>query len=102
MGSLVFKQQATLYEFWETELVPFEHYIPVEEDLSNLVEMIEWALQNDDQAKKIAANGLRFVREKLGEERIFCYWAELLTKYGALFDYRPEVDDKVTALLPFN
>jgi protein glucosyltransferase len=101
MGSLVFKQKASLFEFWEPDLVPFEHYVPVNEDLSNLVEMVEWALNHDDQAQRIAMNGVRFVKEKLGEERIMCYWAELLTRYGSLMDYRPEVDSNVAAFLPF-
>lgn len=36
-GAVVFKQEATLFEFFERELVPYEHYIPVRSDLSDLV-----------------------------------------------------------------
>ena len=56
-GSLVFKQDATLKEFWEFELQPFVHYVPVNADLSDLVEKIEWAQEHDDQARAIAENG---------------------------------------------
>lgn len=42
---MVFKQASTLYEFWEAALVPFEHYIPVNADFSDLTSKIEWALQ---------------------------------------------------------
>ena len=36
----------------ETLLQPWVHYIPVKADLSDLVERIHWARDNDDKAKK--------------------------------------------------
>ena len=39
-GALVFKQDATLKEFWEHELEPFYHFIPVNADLTDLVEKV--------------------------------------------------------------
>ena len=44
-------------EFWEYELEPFTHYVPVNADLSDLVEKIEWARENDEEARAIAQNG---------------------------------------------
>ena len=40
--------------------VPFVHYIPIEYDLSNLIEQIEWVLENDEKASQIAQNALDF------------------------------------------
>lgn len=42
--------------FWQY-LKPWEHYVPVRWDLSNLVEMIEWCQKNDKKAQKIAEQG---------------------------------------------
>ncbi len=42
------KQEATLFEFWERDLRPMVHFVPVKADFSDLVEMVEWALDNDD------------------------------------------------------
>lgn len=46
-NSLVFKQQSEFYEHFYNDLKPFEHFIPIKQDLSNLKEMIEWAINND-------------------------------------------------------
>ena len=41
-------------------LVPYVHYIPIKYDLNNLIENIEWVKNNDDKAKIIADNALKF------------------------------------------
>ena len=56
-GALVLKQHGTLYEFWEYELEPYVHYLPVKADLSDLIQQLQWARDNDDQARTIAQNG---------------------------------------------
>lgn len=46
---------------WFSHLIkPYEHYIPVNYDLSNLIEQIEYIKNNDDIAEKIAKNALQF------------------------------------------
>ena len=49
-------------------LKPYENYVPVNYDLSNLKETIEWLLKNDDKAKQIAENALRFSKEYFSSE----------------------------------
>jgi len=39
-------------------IVPFEHYIPVKHDLSDLMEQITWVREHDDDAKRISFNAL--------------------------------------------
>lgn len=89
-GAVVFKQESALKEFWEEDLVPFKHYIPVQEDMSDLIEMLEWAKDNDQESKAIAKAALRFVQENLSAERVTCYWARLLTGFGSVMGYAPE------------
>ena len=43
-------------------IIPYVHYIPVNYDLSNLIEQIEFVTNNDDKAKQIAENSLEFVK----------------------------------------
>ena len=43
-------------------IIPYIHYIPVNYDLSNLIEQIEFVKNNDDKAKQIAENSLEFVK----------------------------------------
>lgn len=44
-------------------MVPWVHYIPIKEDLSDMEELIVFARENDDVARTIAQNGYDFVRE---------------------------------------
>jgi len=50
---------------WYQELIrPYVHYIPVNYDLSNLIEQIEYIKNNDDVAQKIAENAVGFSRTR--------------------------------------
>jgi len=49
-------------------LKPYENYIPINYDLSNLKETIDWLLKNDDKAKQIAENALRFSMDYFSSE----------------------------------
>ena len=43
-------------------LKPFEHYVPVAADMSDLNEKIEWVRSHDNEARAIAAHGQAFAR----------------------------------------
>jgi spore maturation protein CgeB len=44
------------------------HYVPIQYDLSDLKEKIEWLVMNDDKAKEIATNAMEFARTVLSAE----------------------------------
>lgn len=51
------------YRQWYYDRIrPWEHFVPVRSDMSDLVEKIEWARSHDAEAKAIAANGQAFAR----------------------------------------
>lgn len=58
------------YEF----LVPWEHYVPVKRDLSDLKEKTQWILGNMGDALKIANNARRFCEEHLTMEACYRQW----------------------------
>ena len=76
--SVVFKQDSPYYEFFYDELTEWKEYIPVKRDLSDLVEKLEWAVNHDDEAHKIALNGQKYARSNLIPHNIFCYHVKLL------------------------
>eukprot|EP00916_Digyalum_oweni_P007696 GHVL01012978.1.p1 GENE.GHVL01012978.1~~GHVL01012978.1.p1 ORF type:complete len:512 (+),score=63.97 GHVL01012978.1:218-1753(+) len=82
--SLVFKQKSRYYEHFYSILKEFEHYIPLEKDLSDIDEKLDWALQHDDEARKIADSGRKFVRNNLTSESLYCYYAQVMTEYSKL------------------
>jgi hypothetical protein len=51
------------YRQWYYDRIrPWEHFVPVRSDMSDLVEKIEWARSHDQEARAIAANGRAFAR----------------------------------------
>lgn len=54
------------------------HYVPVNRDLSNLVEKIQWAKQNDNVARRIARQAQQFANEQLTPDKVLCYHVTLL------------------------
>jgi hypothetical protein len=56
---VVFKVESHYEQWYYGTLKPWEHYIPVKGDLSDLHKRFEWALQNDESCRRIAENGKR-------------------------------------------
>ncbi|KAJ7079970.1 glycosyl transferase family 90-domain-containing protein [Mycena belliarum] len=82
-GSLVFKS-TVFTEYFDDWLRPFEHYIPVRPDLSDLVERIEWAKAHDGEARRIQAAGMDVATRVLTDAQNDCYWAAVLLEWGRL------------------
>jgi len=47
----------------EGRLIPFYHYLPINEDLSNLNEIFKWAKDNDELCEVIAENGKQYMKQ---------------------------------------
>lgn len=65
-------------------LKPFVNYVPVQYDLSNLRETIEWLIMNDEKAKEIAENALLFSKEYFSSEFQKKYIEDELQKINLL------------------
>jgi hypothetical protein len=63
MGSCVLKVMSDWHQWYYHGLRPWEHYIPIKNDLSDLEERVAWCLDNDDGAREIAANGMKYANE---------------------------------------
>ncbi|KAM8976110.1 protein O-glucosyltransferase 1 [Pelodytes ibericus] len=87
-GSLVFHVGNDWQEFFYHELVPWVHYIPVQQDLSDVRELLQFVAENDDEVKKIAERGQSFVLQRLRMEDVSVYWQSLLLQYSKLLKYK--------------
>ncbi|KAJ7728256.1 glycosyl transferase family 90-domain-containing protein [Mycena metata] len=75
-GSLVFK--STLFEeYFNDWLRPFEHYIPVKADLSDLVQQIRWANDNPAEARLIQQRGMEVAKRVVTDDQNDCYFSLL-------------------------
>ncbi|MEQ1770987.1 MAG: glycosyl transferase family 90 [Devosia sp.] len=63
-GCCVLKVESQFgYRQWYYDrLVPFEHYVPVKADMSDLLEQIDWVRSHEPEARQIAEAGQRFAR----------------------------------------
>ncbi|XP_063160749.1 protein O-glucosyltransferase 2 isoform X2 [Candoia aspera] len=92
-NSLVLKQDSIYYEHFYNELQPWKHYVPFKNDLSDLMEKLQWAKDHDEEAKNIAKAGQEFARNNLMGDRIFCYYFQLFQEYAKLQVSDPKVRD---------
>jgi len=62
-NSVVFMSRPTVAT-WAMEdlLVPFVHYIPLANDYSNLLEMINWANEHDEACQEISKRATEFIK----------------------------------------
>jgi hypothetical protein len=67
-------------EFFHDSLIPYEHFIPVKKDLTNLVSQIEWADKNTTKAFEIAENAKNFAINNLNKPKVIEYLASQLQK----------------------
>ena len=50
-GSVGLKVESDFAQSYYGSLKPFENYVPIKSDFSDLIEKIEWLKANDDKAK---------------------------------------------------
>lgn len=67
------------YTSWVDHMIKHKvHYIPIKEDLSDLLHVINWCKNNDDECRRIAQNGLEFARSVLTRDFIQKYMQTIL------------------------
>lgn len=89
-NSLVFHVGNDWLEFFYDALKPWIHYIPVNQDLSDARDLIEFAKENDKIAQEIAERGKKFIMEHLRMDDIYCYWEDLIKEYSQLLKFKPK------------
>jgi len=83
-GCLLLKPSVEHVQSWPNTHVPYETYVPVEWDLSDLQEKIHYYLQNHEERRRITLNAARVV-ENLYEGTSFITMVKgTLEKLGAL------------------
>ena len=68
MPGLLFHHETVMKDFFHDELIPYQHYVPIQQDLSDLRQQYEWAENNPNEAKKIAQAATEFVQNLRSEE----------------------------------
>ncbi len=80
-------------EYYFKDLIPFEHYIPVKADLSDLKAKYNWAETHPVEAQEIAQNALKYAKEHLTTRAAIFKYSEILSQY--IKDYKQMREKKV-------
>ncbi|NGX32401.1 MAG: hypothetical protein K1060chlam4_00445, partial [Candidatus Anoxychlamydiales bacterium] len=83
-NSLTLKQDFPGVQWFFKPLKPYVHYVPLKHDISDLIEKIEWAKENDDLCKEISKNASDFALNNLMFEDVYLYFYLVLKKYSSL------------------
>ena len=70
MPGLLFHHETAAKDYIHEDIQPFVHYVPVKEDLSDVMEKLEWAESHPEEAKQIADNASQLM-EFLGQPEGF-------------------------------
>lgn len=62
MPGVLFHHNTATKDYFHDELIPWEHYIPVEADLSDLKEKFDWAKAHDDNAREISDSATELMK----------------------------------------
>jgi hypothetical protein len=89
-NSVTIKQETDNEQWFYDAIKPWVHYIPVKQDLSDIIEKVEWVKTHDDEAKKIADESTKFVQNNLMPEHIDLYIVTLLNEYAKLQNFKLE------------
>ncbi|MDF2096145.1 glycosyl transferase family 90 [Aquibaculum arenosum] len=75
----------------ESQLVPFEHFVPLREDLGDLDDIFAWCAENDRICREISENGRRYMQmffDRANEEKLF---GEIYRRYCLAIEH-PEAE----------
>lgn len=78
MGCCILLVQSKFRLWYSHLLKPWVHYVPVKEDCSDLLEQIQWCVNNDDRAREIAQNAREFYDKHLSKMGMLQYLQALL------------------------
>lgn len=83
-NSVIFKPDSDEIQWFYGALQPYVHYVPVKQDLEDLIEKLEWAKSHDSFCKEIADNAAHFARNHLMYEDVLLYFSLVLKRYAEL------------------
>lgn len=83
-GSLVFKQITPLLPYGLPGMRPWVHFVPVREDLADLLDKVGWAQRNDDACRAMAERARSFASEYFTQAQILHYMQRLLIEYAGI------------------
>lgn len=80
-GSVLLKTNSIWKQWYYDELKPWVHYVPIENDFSDINEKIQWCIDNDEECYQITQRAKKFIEEKLNWKKVKEDTIEIFQKY---------------------
>lgn len=80
-GRPLFIQERKYKTYYHDMLVPYEHYVPVEEDFSDLISKLTWLEENPEIAENIAKNAKEFAINNLQKKAVINTYSSRLLDF---------------------
>ncbi len=94
-NSVTLKQESNEIQWFFRAVKPYEHYIPIKNDLSDFHDQILWAKAHDEECRHISERAMEFAQNNLMMEDHYLYLYHVLKKYASL--QRSEFEDETKA-----
>ena len=85
-GSVLLKVMSPFQQFADPLLIPFKHYIPVDQHMHYLVPIVKWCIENPTLMETITRNAVEFASQFHSIDGRSLFWNILLEKYAGLME----------------
>lgn len=82
--SVVFRAPHPHEMYWYSLIKPWEHYIPVDVSMNDLINKIKWACDHDQECREMAKAAREFAQTHFMPEHIALYSYKVLLKYSQI------------------
>ena len=83
-NSVCFKQDSNQVQWFYSAIQPYVHYVPIQNDMSDLVEKIRWAHEHDDEMIQISKRAQEFAWNNLLFEDDYLYLYLVLKRHASM------------------
>jgi hypothetical protein len=91
-NSLMLKQSSPNRQWFYKGLVPNVHFLSIDYDLKNIMEIVNWAKSHDDEVQEISNAAREFALKNLQYNTNIAFLSKLLKEYANCLDFTPCLD----------
>lgn len=77
---VILKVDSNWVEHYYNDLIPYYHYIPIAEDMSDLIQKINWCRENYDKCIAIAKNAYDYAIQNFTKKNLYEYIYKIITE----------------------
>ncbi|MBS0626519.1 MAG: hypothetical protein JSS32_10765 [Verrucomicrobia bacterium] len=83
-NSVALKQESNQIQWFYGALEPYKHYLPIQNDMGDLIDKMEWAAAHDEELAEISRQAQEFASKNLLLEDNYKYLYLVLQHYASL------------------